>query len=295
MPYAQAPGARLYYEETGTGVPIVFVHETCSDLRSWEAQIRWFSRSYRCIAYNARGYSGSEAGADPVANTHRRLSDDIGAVMDAAGVDKAFVVGHSMGAYMAAHFLVNHPQRLLGVVLEGLGAGTDDPQAFRGATLAMAAILRAQGIEPLIEQMTNGPNRVQFLQKDPRGFAEFLQHLQEIDATALANVHEHCHSHRPPIYGLEAQLMTSEVPTLVVVGDEDGPCLQPALFLKRSIPRAGLWVCPRTGHTVSLEEPALFNATLQSFVHDVQQGRWGLRDPRSYGEHLLPPASTPEP
>jgi 3-oxoadipate enol-lactonase len=293
MAYAQAPGARLYYEVTGSGTPIVFVHETCADMRSWEAQVRWFSRAYRCITYNARGYPGSEPGIDPSMQDHRRLSDDIGAVMDAAGVDKAFVVGHSMGAYVTAHFMVNHPDRALGVVLEGLGAGSDDQEAFRAATLAMAAALRTRGLGPMVDQMARGPNRVQHLQKDPRGFAEFLQHLREIDPAGLANVLQHCHSKRPAIYTLEAQLRQSNVPALIAVGDEDTPCIAPANFLKRTIPAAGLWICPRTGHSVSLEEPVLFNATVQSFVHAVEQGNWKARDPSSYQKNVLdaPPKS----
>ena len=287
MAYAQAPGARLRYEDTGTGVPIVFVHETSADLRSWEAQVRWFSRAYRCITYNARGYPGSDPGTQPDTHDHRRLSDDIGVVMDAAGVDKAFVVGHSMGAYVAAHLMVNHPERLLGVMLEGLGAGADDPEAFRAATLAMVAMMRKDGIEPLVEQMARGPNRVQLLHKDPRGFEEFLQQLRDIDPQALANIMEHCHSRRPPIYELQAPLRQSSVPTLIAVGDEDLSCIGPALFLKRTIATAGLWMCPRTGHSVNLEEPALYNAALQSFITAVQQGSWRARDPRSVVSQML--------
>ena len=198
MPFAKAPGASLYYENTGTGTPIVFVHETAADLRSWEAQVRWFSRFNRCITYNARGYAPSERGEQPSSHDYRRLADDIGAVMDAAGVEKAFVVGLSMGAYVAAHFALRHPERLLGVVLAGLGAGSDDPDEFRAGTLAMAATLRERGTEAMVEQMVRGPNRVQLHNKDPRGFAEFLQQLRELDAEGLANILQYCHSTRPP-------------------------------------------------------------------------------------------------
>ncbi len=287
MPYAHAPGARLYYEDTGAGTPIVFVHETCADLRSWEAQVRWLSRGYRCIAYNARGYCGSDLGADPSTHDHHRLSEDIGVVMDAAGIDRAFVVGHSMGAYMAAHFMARHPDRLLGVVLEGLGAGSDDPAAFRQATLSMAASLRRDGVESLVEQMVRGPNRVQFMAKDPRGFAQFLAHLREIGPEALANIHEYCHSRRPSIFALEASLRACEVPALIVVGDEDTPCIEPAVFLKGALAAAGLWVCPKTGHSVSMEEPALFNAAVQTFLQGVESGRWRARDPLSYAKRVL--------
>jgi pimeloyl-ACP methyl ester carboxylesterase len=291
MAFAAAPGARLYYETTGSGTPIVFVHETSADLRSWEPQVRWFARSNQCITYNARGYPSSDRGTDPSTHDHRRLSDDIGAVMDAAGVEKAFVVGCSMGAYIAAHYAINHANRLLGVVLTGLGAGSDEPEVFRASNLSMAAALRGKGMEPIAEQMARGPNRVQLLNKDPRGFIEFLSHLREIDAEAMANVLQYCHARRPPIYQLEAELRQVKVPTLIAVGDEDTPCLDPALFLKRTITTAGLWICPRTGHTVNVEEPALFNAAVQSFIHFVQQGAWRDRDPRSFSKYVLDPVN----
>jgi pimeloyl-ACP methyl ester carboxylesterase len=285
--FADAPGARLHYESTGSGTPIVFVHETSADLRGWEPQLRFFSRWHRCIAYNARGYAPSERGADPATQDYRRLSDDIAAVMDAAGVDKAFVVGLSMGAYVAAHFALNHAGRLLGVMLAGLGAGSDDPEAFSKSTLAMAGILRREGMEAMVDQMARGPNRIQLLAKDPRGFAEFLEHLRGLDAQGMANILQYCHSTRPPIYRFETELRRLKVPTLIAVGDEDTPAIGPALFLKRTIATSGLWVCPRSGHAINLEEPALFNAALQSFIHAVQQGAWGERDPRSFGTQVL--------
>lgn len=270
MPFAQAPGARLYYETTGAGVPIVFVHETLADLRSWEAQVRFFSRTHQCIAFNARGYRPSERGSEPATHDYRRLSDDIALVMDAAGVQRAFVVGLSMGAYVAAHFALNHAGRLLGVVFAGLGAGSDDPQAFHAGTLKMAAALRREGTAPLVQDLTHGHNREQLRRKDPRGWTELVQQVREQDAEGIANILEHCHSRRPSIYESEAALRALQVPALIAVGDEDTPCIQPALFLKRCIPGSGLWVCPHTGHAINLEEPALFNAAVQAFIQSVQ-------------------------
>jgi pimeloyl-ACP methyl ester carboxylesterase len=274
MPFADAPGARLYYETVGSGTPIVFVHETCADLHGWEAQLRWFSRSHRFIAYNARGYLKSERGAQPETHDHLRLAEDIGVVMDAAGVERAFVVGFSMGAYVTAHFALAHPDRLLGLALAGLGAGSDEPEAFRAGVVQMAATIRREGIGPMVEQTARAPHRVQLLRKDPRGFAELLQRLRDFDAEAIANILQHCHGRRPPVYQFEAELRRLDVPTLIAVGDEDIGCMNPALFLKRTLPRAGLWVCPCTGHAINLEEPALFNATLQYFIETVQSGAW---------------------
>jgi pimeloyl-ACP methyl ester carboxylesterase len=68
-----------------------------------------------------------------------------------------------------------------------------------------------------------------------------------------------------------------DVPTLVIVGDEDDPCLEPALFLKRTIPRAGILALPQTGHACNLEEPQMFNQGVAEFLAQVEAGRWGPR------------------
>ena len=94
---------------------------------------------------------------------------------------------------------------------------------------------------------------------------------------------------RPSLYDLEDQLTKLHVPTLIVTGDEDEPCLEPALYLKRAIPSAGLSVLPRSGHTINLEEPDVFNSVLHAFITTVDSGRWEMRDPRSLGSAMLGP------
>jgi pimeloyl-ACP methyl ester carboxylesterase len=273
MPFAEAPGARLYCESNGSGTPIVFVHETCDDLRGWQAQRDDLSRTQRCIAYNARGYAPSHRGTRPETHDHRRLADDIGVVMDATGVESAFVVGLSMGAHVAAHFALAHVHRVIGLVLVGLGAGADDPPAFHARMREMAAAVRRDGMAPMVDQTSRAAHRVQLQRKDPAAFDALLARLRGFDAQGLADVLQHYHARRPSIYDSEAALRALQVPTLVVVGDEDSGCFEPALFLRRTLPRASLWVCPRTGHAVNLEEPAQFNAALRSFIDDVACGR----------------------
>ena len=86
MPFAESAGVRLYYEETGRGTPVIFVHEFAADVRSWEPQVRYFSRRYRCIAFNARGYPPSDVPSDPEAYSQRHAVDDIAAVLDRKSV-----------------------------------------------------------------------------------------------------------------------------------------------------------------------------------------------------------------
>src|SRR5580704_7653168 len=124
LSFVDAGGVRLYVEETGTGEPIVFVHELNADAREWEAQVRWFSRSYRCIAFNARGYPPSDIPEDPSLYGIPFVVDDIAAVLRGLGVLRAHVVGLSMGAYAALHFGLMYPEMARSLVAAGVGSGS---------------------------------------------------------------------------------------------------------------------------------------------------------------------------
>jgi len=82
------------------------------------------------------------------------------------------------------------------------------------------------------------------------------------------------------------------VPTLIMTGDEDDPCLEPAIFMKRKIPTAGLVVLPKSGHTINLEEPEVFNRTVLDFLTMVDAGKWTRRNPASQTGSAILPAET---
>lgn len=113
MPHATADdGAQLYYETTGTGTPLVFVHEFAGDTRSWELQVRHFARRYRCITFNARGYPPSDVPQTPSQYSQAYAADDIRAVLDTLEVARAHVVGLSMGGFATLHFGFRHSDRV---------------------------------------------------------------------------------------------------------------------------------------------------------------------------------------
>src|SRR5205814_4092639 len=116
-------GVRLYYEETGAGTAVVFVHEFAGDHRSWEPQLRHFSRRYRCIAYNARGYPPSDVPQEIGRYSQARARDDIRCVLDALGIQRAHVVGLSMGAFATLHFGMVYGYRALSLTIAGCGYG----------------------------------------------------------------------------------------------------------------------------------------------------------------------------
>ena len=282
-------GIRLYYEEAGSGTPVVFVHEFAGDHRSWEPQVRYFSRTYRCIAYNARGYPPSDVPSEAARYSQDRARDDIRAVLDGLKIEKAHVVGLSMGGFATLHFGLHYPDRAHGIVVAGCGYGAEREkrQQFQQEAEKTAANLQAKGMAEVSQSYAAGPTRVQFQNKDPRGFAECVRHLAEHSTTGSAMTLLGVQRLRPSLYDLADGLAKMTVPTLIMTGDEDWPCLEPDLFLKRTIPSAGLVVLPNSGHVINLEEPALFNRAVADFFHQVENGRWPRRDPRAMAGSIL--------
>ncbi len=284
MPLVTADdGVKLYYEETGTGTPILFVHEFAGDHRSWEPQLRYFGRLYRCIAFNARGYPPSEVPESEDKYSQARARDDLRAVLDGLGIAQAHIVGLSMGGFATLHFGLAYPDRALSLVVAGCGYGAEPArrQKFREEVERTANAIAKDGMARVSESYALGPARVQFQNKDPRGWAEFVRQLAEHSSRGSAATMRGVQAKRPSLYDLVGPMSELRVPTLILTGDEDEPCLDPALLLKRTIPSAGLVVFPKSGHTINLEEPDLFNEACARFFHQVEAGRWGMRDPRA--------------
>lgn len=284
MAYATSDdGVRLHYEETGTGFPILFIHEFAGDHRSWEPQVRHFSRRYRCITYDARGYPSSDVPEDPAAYSQDHAVADAIAVLDAAGVDKAHVVGLSMGGFCTLHVGLRHPERAASLTVAGCGYGADPEKnaAFRTECERVAEAYRTQGSRGVADWYGQGPARVQFQNKDPRGWAEFDRVLAEHSDVGAALTQLGVQRLRPSLYDLRAELAALAVPTLIISGDEDDACLETDVMLKRTIPASGLAVFPKTGHTINLEEPELFNRTVTDFLTAVENDAWPVRDPRA--------------
>src|SRR5229473_207402 len=213
MPFAKTTdGVKLYYEETGKGVPVVFVHEFAADHRSWEMQMRHFGQRYRSITY---------------------------------------------------------------------GAEKDQQAKFKAEVEVVAKSLLTEGMPAFAEKYAYGPTRVQFENKDPRGFAEFKRMLAEHSALGSANTQLGVQRERPSLFDMVEDMKRLSVPTLVLAGDEDWPCLLPGILMKKSIPSAALSVMPNCGHAINLEAPGEFNRIVGDFIAQVDSGRWPMRDPRA--------------
>jgi pimeloyl-ACP methyl ester carboxylesterase len=282
-------GVKLYYEETGSGTPIVFVHEFAGDTRSYEPQVRYFSRRYRCINYNARGFPPSDVPENFESYSQARARDDIRAVMDALKIEKAHILGISMGGFATLHFGFTYPERALSLIVAGCGYGAAPGarQQFADETARTAGQIADKGMAEVSKSYGSGPTRVQLRNKDPRGYAQFLQQLSEHSTLGSANTMRGVQARRPSLWDLVDDMKKLDVPTLVATGDEDDPCLEPGILMKRHIRSAALVVLPNTGHALNLEEPDLFNRLCDDFFHQVEAGRWPRRDPKAVPGAIL--------
>lgn len=279
MPYVQSDGARLYYETAGTGTPIVFVHEFSGDLWSWEKQIQHFSRRYRCIAFNARGYPPSEVPKSPSRYSHRQSVDDVAAVMRHLKVKKAHIVGCSMGARTTLDFGLKNPRMAMSLTMIGIGSGGDprDADAFKRAAEARARLYEEAGLAEVLKQLRNADNRVQLKRKNPRAFQDFCRRFMQHSAQGSAHVTRRVMARRPSLFNLRRALQAMKVPAHVVVGDEDPGAIDSALFMKQVGPAVRLSVVPATGHLVNLEEPDLFHRLTEDFFALVESRKWRPR------------------
>jgi len=269
---------KLHYEEAGSGSPVVFVHEFAGDLRSWEPQMRYFSRTYRCIAFNARGYPPSDVPEDVGMYSYSRAAADIVAVLRGLHIELAHVVGLSMGAYAALTLGMRHPELVRSLVVAGCGYGAEPSrrEAFIGQSGVTADLFERSGSAVAADIYANVPARLSYQKKDPRGWAEFLDRLKDHSATGSTLTLRGVQMRRPSLWDLVEDMRRIRAPTLIVTGDDDEPCLEPGLLMKRSIPGAGLLVLPRGGHAINLEEPEAFNRALAEFFVAAEQGRWFL-------------------
>ncbi len=289
MPYATADdGVRLYYEETGSGRLIILVHEFAGDLRSFEPQMRHFGKRYRVVAFNARGFPPSDVPESPSSYSQARAADDILAVIEHLGEQKAHIVGLSMGGFATLHFGLRHQDRALSLCIGGCGYGAelDKREAFRAEADITAEFIRLQGMAAFAGKYAFGPSRVQFQNKDPRGFAEFKKMLSEHSAAGSANTQMGVQKERPSLYTLVDEMKKIAVPTLIITGDEDWPCLLPGILMKQTIPSAALSIIPNSGHAINLEEPDEYNRIVGEFLAQVEAQRWPLRDERALSESI---------
>jgi pimeloyl-ACP methyl ester carboxylesterase len=274
MPVMLVNDVQIHYVEAGSGPPLVFSHEFAGSWESWEAQLGFFARRYRVIAYNNRGYPPSSVPEQADAYSEEQSVVDLRALLDELGIERAFLCGLSMGGGIVLKFGLAHPERCRGLVIAGAGSGSTDRALFEEGMHASLEALDRGDMDAFVERVGQSPTRVQLRRKDPLGYARFAELLRGHSAAGSAHTARQVQLSRRTIYQVEEELPGLTVPALIVVGYEDAPCIGPALLMKRALPKAGLLMLPRTGHAVNLEEPEWFNRAVLEFLTAVEGGGW---------------------
>jgi pimeloyl-ACP methyl ester carboxylesterase len=277
MPRTTPNGVELYYEDTGSGFPVVFCHEFAGDYRSWEPQVRAFGHLYRCVTYSQRGFPPSGVPDDAAAYSQDQLIEDLHGLVAHLGIGQAHFVGFSMGGSVVLNFALRYPRLCRSIAVVGTGAGSTNRERFEQDIRDVVTLIRERGMRTFAATYTEGPTRQPFKRKDPYGWSVFRDQLAEHAADGQAYTMQGVMLRRPTIFSLESALRELDVPTLIAIGDEDEPCVDVAVFLKRTIPSAGLVILPQSGHAINLEEPATFNAAVLEFLRLVESDRWPRR------------------
>jgi pimeloyl-ACP methyl ester carboxylesterase len=264
-------GAKLHCEEAGEGEPILFVHEFAGDCRSWEPQVRFLSRQYRCITFNARGVPPSDVPDDPGRYSQDIMVADAFAVLDAHDIERAHIVSHSMGSYTALHMGLRQPERIASIVTSGVGWGSDPSKLAENRKLALeiADMFEDEPIVVSAARYADFPMRQRFKQSDPEGWRDFADRLAEHSGLGSALTMRHVQATRPTLPEMADDLSSLNPPLLVIVGDEDEACIEGSLLLKRRVPGAGLLMLPWASHTLNSEQPDAFNDAVLEFLSRV--------------------------
>jgi 3-oxoadipate enol-lactonase / 4-carboxymuconolactone decarboxylase len=259
MPLIRSNDVELFYDLTGPeGAPVVaFSNSIGTTLEMWDRQVSALSDRYRCLRYDTRGHGRSLVVDRPV--KIEDLADDLAGLLDALGIDKAHIVGLSLGGMTAQAFGARHPQRALSLVLMATSAYV--PQGWD----ERAATVRANGMGAIVDMVmarwfvpafleahpeTIAPLRARFLQNDPNGYAACCEAIRDMD--------------------LRASNADLRAPTLIIAGADD-PATPLAMMeeIRSRVPQAELVVLPQAAHILSIERPEAVNRHLAAFLDDL--------------------------
>lgn len=260
MSYLDRAGHQVYYEVTGGsaagngapgGLPLLLSHGFSATAAMWEPNLPALAAARTVITWDMRGHGRSASPADPEQYSESATVADMAAVLDAAGAGRAVIGGLSLGGYMSLAFWLAHPERTAALVLCDTGPGyrRDEPrQQWNDRALATAARFERDGLGA----MSGSPETRVAGHQSAAGLA---------------------HAARGMLAQRDGRVITAlpdiDVPVLVIVGDRDEPFLGAASYMTAKIPDATLAVIPDAGHASNIDQPALFDEAVRTFLARV--------------------------
>lgn len=266
MPTANVNAVTLYYEVAGRGTPLVLVHGFACGIRSWDPQVSALSKKFRVITYDVRGFGISEAPRDPAQYSQALSVADLAGLLDHLKIRRAFVGGLSMGGNIALNFALTHPKRVQGLIVADTGSGSDEHADWVAAAHGLADAAERGGMEAFTDLACANPLFARYIAQGPHAERFIRTCLMTHRARGVAHTAREVLSKRPGLYSLEPQLRTLRVPTLLIVGEHDDPCVRVHAFMEKTLPRATAMTIPGVGHLTNLEAPAVFNRAVRRFL-----------------------------
>lgn len=266
MPYAQREGTRIYYEERGTGFPVVLIMGLGATMEAWQPHVTELEQHFRCILIDNRGAGKSDKPAGEY--TVAMLAEDTLAVMDALAISRAGFVGISMGSAVAQYIAIHYPERAAGLVLTSSWAKCDayTKQLFHLFTILRKTLSPAD-FTRYLQLVIYSPDFYNVLRDSLEEAAE-LSAEGYMPYEAFVSQCQACSTH-----DVEESLDRIQIPVLITAGDKD--IFTPLSFSQimwEKIPNSKLEIFEKGGHVHHFEEAARYNKLVTSFLQDVAEG-----------------------
>ena len=260
MPTTQVNGITLYYEEYGSGYPVVFGHGFAGTTHAWKPQVPVFSKNYRFIIYDARGHGQSQSPSSPDLYSADIAVEDLYQLLGSLDIPRAVLGGLSMGGYECLRFYLRHPEIVTALILIDTGPGYRNPVHmvdWNQQQEGRARLLETEGIaafadDPQTRTLNSYTPRELMLQQNPIGLANMERKVVgQHDSLVMERLGE------------------VKVPTLIMVGENDTPFLAAADYMPKVISGARRVTIPQAGHAVNLDNVAAFNQAVLSFLDEL--------------------------
>jgi pimeloyl-ACP methyl ester carboxylesterase len=255
VPLFNRDGVNLYYETHGDGSPVVLTPGFSGTTRMWKPQIAPLSAASRLILWDKRGHGQSDSPDAPEDYSQEIVVDDLAALLDHLGVQRAVIGGLSLGGYTAMRFFAKYPSRTRALILADTGPGYRNPDRMKEWTdgrAQVADMLEQKGLEGYFSS-----------QEGDLGYTSATD-IPHRSATGLANVARYVMKD-PPL--VPAESIT--VPSLVIVGERDTPFLAASEYMASRIPGARYALIPNAGHAANLDNPEAFNKAVLDFLAEL--------------------------
>jgi len=253
-------------EDCGGGPPVVLLHGFACGKRMWAHQTRALKERFRVIAYDQRGHGHTDAPTTADAYSAGHLARDLVGVLDTLEIERAAIIGFSLGGGPALALAASRPERVSHLVLADVGAGADDPLKIEATARRWLDLIRRGDSDELVCDMLRSELFKMYARRNARRRDHMAALIRATPIDGLRFLLSEVLAKRKSLFRLSGLLQSIRAPTLVLVGQHDYMCSKPARLLAQSIPNATLKIIAGSGHMSPLEQPAAFNAALLDFL-----------------------------